>query len=250
MCLSNRRAFIRVHCIRAHHCMRNWMGSQLSFFGAFQQPFDWPAPIMSPVKNLVINAQFLGPLLQSQGFAAKGNPSAIALIVALLLKSGPSAVFFAVMTVWIYAIHAHSFRAGPHVSQEVFEIQPAVTNGNSSAAVIGIRGRVRVVTSLQNPSPDHVSARPSHAMFCSGNRLDASTGFAIAVSKTSGLHGQFFATDTSAKPLLGIRNQANRGPSTKLLSWLDAPVRSAWKTASFVAVICTVHAPYNIRMAL
>lgn len=114
--------------------------------------------------------------------------SVVALVSALLRRSGPLAVVWIVAFFIIHTLYRMNVRrAWPHIVVEVRKVIPSLAHGNATSAVSWIAGCFRVATSLMHVRPCHVFWRASQSVACDPfNKLlrrEAAAGLCGAVSQ-------------------------------------------------------------------
>jgi hypothetical protein len=85
---------------------------------------------------MTIKPENLSPFSNAAGDSIVRPVSVIAAVSVLLNVSGPSAIFWAVVSIIIDAIKALTCRPLSHVSKEVFKVFPALANLYSTASVV------------------------------------------------------------------------------------------------------------------
>jgi hypothetical protein len=80
-------------------------------------------------------------------------------ISALFRARGPSAVFLEVSKIVIDAVDGHSRRGLAHIGEEVFEDQPAITDGDSSPTVVFESLVLGIEASLDDGRPPTIDRR-------------------------------------------------------------------------------------------
>lgn len=118
--------------------------------------------------------------------------------------SCPTAIFFAIISVGIYSVYGFSNRPFSHVFKEVFKFEPALTNSNSSTAIIFESCSLGVVASLNHAGPTVISWRHrsfkgvtvSCKLISNYFRMITSTGHGVSVIQSLVGHSNGISTST------------------------------------------------------
>lgn len=92
-------------------------------------------------------------LLAPSSFVASSSRATVGCLIGI---GCPPAITRFVIAIVISAIEAVPFRLRPHVSEEILKGLPAVTDGNTAPAVIGILLAIWVLAPRPHGGPDHV----------------------------------------------------------------------------------------------
>jgi hypothetical protein len=126
-----------------------------------------PAVPKSTKYGLVIEACFARPLHQCLRFAESGDDVIVRLVILLLSRCGPSAIFFAVSKFIANSVERVSGRRRlTHVFMEILErVKPSLANGDAECAVFFIARRFWIVAASLDAPPRSVDLRSAASVF-------------------------------------------------------------------------------------
>lgn len=178
-------------------------------FHFFCQSFFYsPASRYSGLNSRTRQIKLITPLRESFSLSSELKPYAVSFVKTLLLKSRPSTIIRAIVTIYIYPIDRMLFsRSFAHIAQERFKATfPSVTNLNSTAPIVGILFVLRIITSALHVYPSKVLLRLSHAvrlvMRCMPSIVCLSGPFDI-------IRSEVFGVINSSKAMLGTWRHSN-----------------------------------------
>lgn len=164
-------------------------------------------PIISDAtgKGKITKIKYARPFSYRVVFPAKGNLFRVTFIVSLFRKCSPLAVFGTIVSIIIYAFN-RVLRAWSlsHVSDEVMEIHPTITNLYSPSSVSMKVPVIWVPNSFFNRIPDSVFKCVTHSMRAVNLgrdfRLQAPAGFSVSASELIGIHNNVGSAITETQP--------------------------------------------------
>lgn len=131
--------------------------SDWSLKGLFRIPSKL---VKSGAKCVQVESKYSAPFRHALGFAVNCKYAICSCIVTLFLSCFPATVFGFVVPVIVNSTNSHSGIRMPHVSKEVFELQPPITNNDPPSAVIIERFVFRVLTSGDHVCPCSIDSWP------------------------------------------------------------------------------------------
>lgn len=122
------------------------------------------------------------------------NQHVIAPVAHIFAAGGPATVTRCVPLRVVDAVQVHprwASRLLTHVSQEVWEVQPTIADGNPARAVVGVVRRLRISASLEHVGPNAVGGAPVAGAVVAMSKgvcrkqfaVDAATGLRIPSSE-------------------------------------------------------------------
>lgn len=120
-----------------------------------QGSMSGPAIGYSLVKRLSRDANFNRPINDTKAFAIVFKDNVSAVVASLLLRCGPLAIVWRIITIVILAVYLQTFFiSGGHVGYEVFDILPAFAYRNSATAIAIISLVFWVCATVNNALPN------------------------------------------------------------------------------------------------
>ena len=168
---------------------------------------EWPTAIEAEKQIVPVDADSSRPLGYRKRFSVVGNVTGRALVVVLLFLCFPSAVFGEIPERIVNSSYGRPLKwPRPHVLVEGKErLQPAITNGDTSPAVVFVVGVPWIVAALLHAAPNAILRRCSTlsilAFSPASARLDALTvpSTEVATGNQGGI-----ATFAVAEPMSGF----------------------------------------------
>lgn len=124
-----------------------------------KSPFDAPAITKSFAYGAVLDTCLRGPLGNVHGLSGEAQDCVAPPIVILDGDVRPSAIFWMVISVVVDSIKRHTIRALAHVTKEVLEEHPALTDGNTPTTVVRIVPVRRIKAAFFHCCPGFISRR-------------------------------------------------------------------------------------------
>jgi len=119
-----------------------------------------PTTSPTPFERCFRNPESFDPLRKTKGDSIMGDVYILSGVTDLCPLGSPTAIAGLIPTGIIDPINREkstpivtTWGAGPHVSQEVLEVSPTITDGDTSPSIIFEAGCVGIQTSLQHASP-------------------------------------------------------------------------------------------------
>lgn len=119
--------------------------------------FDGPSVLQSMTNSIKTQPALYCPIFHAHCFTLKCQQVIVAFVASLFAATGPSTVFWLIVTVVIWK-SVKCFTLGPfsHIGQKVREVQPSPTNRDSTAAIMMIAITRWIGASLNHMAPRHV----------------------------------------------------------------------------------------------
>jgi len=116
----------------------------------------WNPSFYSSVNSANRYSDNFASVLKQKFFAAKSNISVCPGIACLISSRGPSAIFFAIVSVVINSVKSVIFWPSPHIRKKVFKLFPSRTVRNSPSSIIFPLWAILVVATSFHRGPNSV----------------------------------------------------------------------------------------------
>lgn len=116
--------------------------------------------LQSPRDGRSRNAKFVSPIGDALRTTIPRNESRISPIALLFSPTRPSAIFWAVVSVWINSVNRITVWARTHVVQEVLKRIPSLANSDPSTTVRIVVGKLGIIAAASHSKPHPVKRVP------------------------------------------------------------------------------------------
>ena len=165
-------------------------------------------------KGLRMDVKPPAGLCERHALAEDGDVDTASRVVALLPLQGPDAIArpISLRVVGPFQRMA-STRARPHVGQEIREMTPPPTDGNSTAAIMAEGGSVRVQAALTHGDPRSMLRRARQTMRCArATRILVPTQIAKREWYASSSHGALLLRGRGVVRAVRVRKHSYGSP--------------------------------------
>jgi len=125
--------------------------------------------LQSPRDRGARDAEFISPIGYALGASIPCDEPRVSPVALLFSPTRPSAVFWTVVSVWVNAINRVSLWAWTHVLKKVLKGIPSLADLDTSTAIVGVVGKLRVVATASHRKPHSVqrmsASAPSMTVF-------------------------------------------------------------------------------------
>ena len=162
-----------------------------------------PSITNEPLANReIVDSSHAGKLRASKHLPVVLKAAIVALVVALLQASSPTAIARFVIPVIVDSLDGATIRSLAHVTEEAKEAQPFITNGNPTTAPVFVVRQFGISASLHHTRPRIVGRGSDVAMLVWRHEImpHAAARLAKAATEIAGKYSDFGAAVACALP--------------------------------------------------
>jgi hypothetical protein len=189
--------------------------------------------VYSGLYGVSMNVGNFSPLSNREGFTIVSEESIIPFVAMLLLARRPAAVAWLIRPVVIDAVKRMLRRGSPsHIEKEILKLRPAVTNGDTSRAVVTIKLRSGATTAIKHLNPCLMLGSFIHAVrriiFRSKLSLETPAACSVAITQRDSTYYFLFSAIAATQPIERITASLGRPNSGETTEPLPGNIFYKW----------------------
>ena len=134
--------------------------------GSFHRPF---VANKSRMQSFARNLKFFSPIVYALSLSSEFKVKSVRSVSRLLAPRGPANIALFIVSIWIYAIQTHSFRARSQDGKESLKGAQFWGDCNSAKAIARSFVATTMLDSIDHSDPDSIRFGFAHAMCGAGH---------------------------------------------------------------------------------